>query len=615
MQSNNLTIGITADSTKLRADVELMKAALRDAQKAYRDLATEAARTGDRTKLDAATPQLRAMEASLLSLTRQMRQFGQVGAEATHKVELGAFRLIGELTQTTQKMQFLTEAAGSLKGGLAGLLALEFGRRLGEGVSAIVDPMNEVRKTSAALRLDPNVIKAYGAALARAGLQSSDAASSLGGFGNAVLDAQKDVATLRNTLAPSVAVMKGAQGGVDNFASSITTMRAGVRSVASDVVTMRGAITEGLNPIGDAMERIGLKVDAFKNNPIGRLQAIADRVVALGKDIDLVAQRDLMKWLNIDDAQAFLRLMKDIHETPLAGAAAQLPPTDDDQKNLAAYNAEVAKAGNEWTRTKEIIGEALLPFISLETRGAGNFVKGLTIEFGRIGTAATEAWAAASKGFVDAGFLARNQEELDKMQAAWAAFGAWLVDTAWAPLKPGWDELMRNLSDGFSRTLADMQGLWDSFWAGLKSTAQSVAGAIGNAATTPGAIIPGGASGGYVAGPGSGTSDSIMARLSNGEFVMRAAAVSHFGADFMASLNRLRNPFGYAMGGLVTPRLPRFAEGGLVAASAGGVPVHLHIGGNSFALRGDKGIVMGLTREARRASLLSAGRLPGAALS
>lgn len=45
------------------------------------------------------------------------------------------------------------------------------------------------------------------------------------------------------------------------------------------------------------------------------------------------------------------------------------------------------------------------------------------------------------------------------------------------------------------------------------------------------------ADGGFVSGPGSGTSDSIPARLSNGEFVMRANAVKSYGVDFMNALN------------------------------------------------------------------------------
>ncbi len=46
--------------------------------------------------------------------------------------------------------------------------------------------------------------------------------------------------------------------------------------------------------------------------------------------------------------------------------------------------------------------------------------------------------------------------------------------------------------------------------------------------------------GGMVLGPGSGTSDSINARLSNGEYVLRANAVKYYGADFMNSLNQMQ---------------------------------------------------------------------------
>ena len=58
------------------------------------------------------------------------------------------------------------------------------------------------------------------------------------------------------------------------------------------------------------------------------------------------------------------------------------------------------------------------------------------------------------------------------------------------------------------------------------------------------------ASGGSVAGPGTGTSDSIPAMLSNGEYVLNAHAVDRLGVPFLNGLNtgRLR---GFASGGLV----------------------------------------------------------------
>jgi TP901 family phage tail tape measure protein len=48
------------------------------------------------------------------------------------------------------------------------------------------------------------------------------------------------------------------------------------------------------------------------------------------------------------------------------------------------------------------------------------------------------------------------------------------------------------------------------------------------------------ASGGYVSGPGSSSSDSIAAMLSNGEYVVRASAVSKYGVDFLNSLNQMK---------------------------------------------------------------------------
>jgi hypothetical protein len=62
--------------------------------------------------------------------------------------------------------------------------------------------------------------------------------------------------------------------------------------------------------------------------------------------------------------------------------------------------------------------------------------------------------------------------------------------------------------------------------------------------------VAGYAAGDMVRGPGTGTSDSILAKLSNGEFVMRAAAVRHYGPDLLRQLNNRS--------------LPRFAEGGQV---------------------------------------------------
>lgn len=96
------------------------------------------------------------------------------------------------------------------------------------------------------------------------------------------------------------------------------------------------------------------------------------------------------------------------------------------------------------------------------------------------------------------------------------------------------------------------------------------------------------ASGGLVTGPGTGKSDSILAALSNREFVMNSDAVSRYGVNFMEAVNSMSFPM-----------IPRFAAGGLVGIPAandsvapGGsretVNVNLNVGGQKVSLMGER---------------------------
>lgn len=87
----------------------------------------------------------------------------------------------------------------------------------------------------------------------------------------------------------------------------------------------------------------------------------------------------------------------------------------------------------------------------------------------------------------------------------------------------------------------------------------SVAGVLtsGGEDSIAGKILNGHATGGYITGPGTGTSDSIPAMLSNGEYVIKAEAVKRYGTNFLNAVNS----------GAFTrmkTSLPRFAEGGYV---------------------------------------------------
>ncbi|WP_282361237.1 phage tail tape measure protein [Pseudomonas sp. PS01300] len=109
-----------------------------------------------------------------------------------------------------------------------------------------------------------------------------------------------------------------------------------------------------------------------------------------------------------------------------------------------------------------------------------------------------------------------------------------------------------------------------AFWANALQTgtatyqdiAASIAkGALGNSAessaTKQTALdylnkngLPAYATGGLISGPGTGTSDSVLIRASNGEYMMNARAVRMFGTDLLDQMN--------------AGRLPAFAQGGPV---------------------------------------------------
>ena len=92
----------------------------------------------------------------------------------------------------------------------------------------------------------------------------------------------------------------------------------------------------------------------------------------------------------------------------------------------------------------------------------------------------------------------------------------------------------------------------------LNAIAQAMAMRAATAITSWMFGAPAKAEGGYIAGPGTSTSDSIPAYLSNGEFVIKAAAVNRYGAGLFDALNGLR--------------VPRFAQGGLVGRDQSGDP-------------------------------------------
>jgi soluble lytic murein transglycosylase len=108
--------------------------------------------------------------------------------------------------------------------------------------------------------------------------------------------------------------------------------------------------------------------------------------------------------------------------------------------------------------------------------------------------------------------------------------------------------------DGFGDTLQNISSRMSSGGSSEMGGLQTAMGLLNNIAGIAGGVgvIGGFSTGGYVRGPGTATSDSIPARLSDGEFVVNARATQAFGVHNLERINQFR----FANGGFVNKFRP-----------------------------------------------------------
>lgn len=99
---------------------------------------------------------------------------------------------------------------------------------------------------------------------------------------------------------------------------------------------------------------------------------------------------------------------------------------------------------------------------------------------------------------------------------------------------------------------------------------KAIVSALGSVGFADGGVVPGYAGGGVISGPGTGKSDSILARVSAGEGILTADALQHYGQGIVGAINSKRLP-AFARGGVVASRLPS------VAGFAGGDPGQIRL--------------------------------------
>ena len=179
---------------------------------------------------------------------------------------------------------------------------------------------------------------------------------------------------------------------------------------------------------------------------------------------------------------------------------------------------------------------------------------------------------------------------------------------AWDAIVGVWDGLPSHFKGIVDTVAGHFRSLWDGVATGARGAWGKVKSFFGfggeDAPSGGGDGAPGFASGGIVRGAGTGVSDSIRAWLSNGEGVLTARAVRHYGEGLVHMLNNMLLPKDLISGG------------GLAAAAApaGGSlgSLHLGIGGREVrgSIYGDADALRSLRRDFRDQAIASRGRLP-----
>jgi hypothetical protein len=296
----------------------------------------------------------------------------------------------------------------------------------------------------------------------------------------------------------------------------------------------------------------------------------------------------------------------------LFAAGAQTAPTDAQAQALR----DLGKAWDEFTAqvsasTQQMAAQAAPSFIELLAAAKKAVSELATLPIGETLLHSLQGIGGVLKSvFVDT-WIAIGAQVLDGAKK----LGSDIASIFTTPIGGAWQWI----SDSFSSVIDSVLAKARAAWQAIKNLFSSSPGSAGG---DGGGGLPF-ARGGWVGGRGTGTSDSNLAWLSRGEYVIPAHAVRQpgvlsllealrrSGGDLSRVLNRMGH---FALGGMV-PRqmaIPAFARGGLNGGGSSASRVlNLTIEGRSFGgLSVPEATAQSLERFAVHSQIASTGRKP-----
>jgi len=555
------------------------------------------------------------------------KSFGDVGEKAFRDISRAAEASAGNVAAFGRSVKTAETAIGGLSrtvsGAVAGLgsvkgafAALAGAQGIRTGMQAIGDVhkgIDELNKTAAGTGFKPETVKTIEEIFGDVGVNVDTTRQALSSFNDVVSEARQKLI--------------GTGDAAKEAATGVNVMRGGVASLGDGMVQVfRGGVkpvddmSNGVLALTAAMRDIGKSFD------IRQFKTQEDRFKGIAS---------ALKELNAQKPELAAQIGKDIFKRPWAEIAKGIfaigEAWDKTQKELTATGRmptpEDTKRADEYRAAWDAIGDSMEAAYKKAAAASHNSniamlnsADQLIQKAGDLNVA-FEQFTQTTGAPLGGNLAANTVREFDALGTFFSTTLPGWANTTFADLTQGFADLGAAFSEAFSIAFANIKTAGSDLvsWLSsqISSLSSSLSALLGQASSAPGGNLEGYASGGMVRGPGTGTSDSVLARLSAGEFVMKTRAVDHWGPQFLHALNSLRNPFGFAEGGLVglgsslmPPSAPGFAEGGLAAVAAGGTPVHLHLGGHSFALSGPESVVNSLVVEAHRHKIRSTGTKP-----
>lgn len=558
-----------------------------------------------------------------------------IGPQITQGIQNAAQGLKGAIDPATQAIDELAQKTGSLGNGLG-----DWALRGSQGVEQLKAKTQEAARGfeelsgkagMAAGRFEEVSGKIGGAAsgFSEVGRSSETAGKGFEELSGKAQQAKESVGQAFQT-PPGVITITRATGEVTKILDDITTkgrttgqaLQESFQTPAGVVTITRaaGEVVQVLDQAAQKAQQTGQTLQSAIQPPAG-LQAIT---TATG-----------------DVARGFEEVSGKVQQTQQVLSGALAAPMD----GVTPAIAQVSSSLTQLQTVAQGIGPAVAQSFQVITQGAQQ-VGASVAQIGPQITTALQSvsgtlstaidWTQLTMGIANIDLATPMMTKFQEVASSlagmdWSALTSGII-AAFNGVGPAVSAAFSEAQAAISAAMASATASVQSACASMISSLQAVAAAAREAAAAIAAAnaaessssssSQGFARGGYVSGPGTGTSDSILARLSDGEFVMKARAVRKYGLNLMAAINsgRFKVPK-FNTGGLVSAMqsglssmTPSFSMPGVPDASGNGSsgrPLTLVLDGQSYTgLTAQEETARALEKLSTKATLRSAGRKP-----